>query len=107
MGKRPLYPSPVGCRPQCSRHLSRLFLLLWMGAVWDHLGLCVEPWVFSRPEWGYAAAAAKSRLLPPEPEGSQRGAGGVDEPKGSAPYCRVGVLERNRDGCEWAQLGLA
>lgn len=22
-----------------------------------------------------------------------------------APYCRVGVLERNRDGCGWAQLG--
>lgn len=82
-------------------------MLLWMGAVWDHLGLCVKPWVFSRAEWGYASAAAKSRLLPPEPEGSQRGAGGMDEAKGSAPYCRVGVLERNRDGCEWAQLGLA
>lgn len=75
-----------------------------LGSSWS---LC-RAWAF---QWGSvgtrASAAAESRLLPPEPGGSQQGAGGLDKPKGSALYCRVGVLERKRDSCGWAQLGAA
>lgn len=99
-------PAPeLGYRPQCSCCLSRLFLLLWRGAVWDHLGLCVEAGVFGRGPWGHMHQQQLRRVCCPQSwEGSQQGAGHVDELKGLASYCRVGILEMNRDGWGWAQL---